>query len=105
MHRPQPPALGVIKGKEIETVEVTAYRSPKWADNLHPDLTAIYSPNWERVLGGVPTPRVKLPVAMVGAPAYILRPQMDIIISLQGKNAALVFSLTFTMLFVLPSES
>lgn len=53
----------------------------------------------------MPTPRVKLPVAMVGAPAYILRPQMDIIISLQGKNAALVFSLTFTMLFVLPSES
>ena len=103
----------VIKGKEIETVEVTAYRSPKWADNLHPDLTAlgtpsliaIYSPNWERVLGGVPTPWVKLPVALVGAPAYILRPQMDIIISLQGKNAALVFSLTFTMLFVLPSES
>ena len=88
-----------IKGKEIETVEVTASTLPNWADNLHPDFTAlgspswtaICSPNWKRILSGMSTPQEQLLVAILGAPAYILRPQMDIIISLQDKNAALVF--------------
>ena len=62
--------------------------------HLHPDLNsagksqmmAIWSPSWERVLSSASIPRVRLHIAVLGAPAYNPRPQTDIIISLRAKR-------------------
>ena len=66
----------------------------KLSRHQHPDLNgsgksrmiAIWSPNWERVPSSASTPRVRLHIALLGAPAYNPRPQTDIIISLCAKR-------------------
>ena len=50
-----------------------------------PLLTAIWSPNWEKVLGCTSTPRVRLQVAILGALIYNPRPLTDIIFSLHAQ--------------------
>ena len=65
-----------------------AHTSPNWADQHldlnsmlgSPSLTAIESPDWEKVLGRVSTPWVSLQIVVSGTPPCHPRPQTDIII-------------------------
>ena len=72
-----------------------------------PSLTAIWSPNWKKVLGSASATWVKFQIAVLGTPTYNPRPQTDtVIISLcADMQLCFFFFLTFTMLFVSPCES
>ena len=66
-------------------------------------LTAIWSPNWERVLGSASTPLVRLQIAVLGASIY--NPGCKLVSSVCVQKYISGFTLTFTMLFVSPCES
>ena len=73
--------------------------SPTWVNNLHPDLTSA----GKSQLGesqAVLTPQVRLQIAALGALIYNLRPQTDIIISLQAKLQLSFYFNLVTVLYV-----
>ena len=67
-------------------------------------LTAIWSLDWEKIPGCASIPRVRLQIAVSGAPVYNPRPQIVIITCLHAKMQLWFYFHLFTMLFVLPYE-
>ena len=67
-------------------------------------VTAIWSPIWEKVLGTASTPWMRPQIAVSGVPIYNPRLQTDII-SLHAKIHLWFYFNIFTMLFVLYCES
>ena len=78
------------KKKGKETIEVIVYTSPKWILIQtwimlgSPSLKAVWSPNWEGVLGCMLTPWVRLQIAVSVAP-YNRKPQTAFINGLRAK--------------------
>ena len=72
-------------GGRFFTMSTTAHTSPNWADQ-HPDLNSagkslvnsnLLGKDWEKVSDSPSTPRVRLQIAVWGAPAYSPRPQTN----------------------------
>ena len=95
----------IIKGRGIETIGKSNSTYITKLGQSTSRLTAIWSPNWEKVPGNVSNPQVNFKIAVSGVPTYNPRAQSDIIISFQAKMQLWFYFNLVTMLFALSCES